>query len=274
MAAKNTRMFELKLGKLGLALFIGGMSVLVCSMFFLGVYVGKEMEAYPERFSPGLLELMREHLFGSETQTARSSTPAETAKRDVPAGGDEGAASAPVPKPSTPEAAGIASDSGRPAPPVAAGGKVKPGPRPAGNPAVPGWSGGAEDAPVVPGRIEAGRPGTLAEKKPPEPGAGGQGPAPPEAAKPPRPQQEGAFEIQVAAYQDQGKAEQAAARLKSLGYPARIVAREIADKGRWFRVIVGGFESREKAKETAELIAGKVRGVKCVIRPSAWNGGG
>jgi hypothetical protein len=38
-------------------------------------------------------------------------------------------------------------------------------------------------------------------------------------------------------------------------------------------VIVGGFENREKAKATADRIAGKVRGVKCVIRSSGKNGG-
>ncbi len=54
MAAKNRRMFELRLGKLGLILFIGGMSLLLFSMFLLGVVVGKHMEAYPERYSSGL----------------------------------------------------------------------------------------------------------------------------------------------------------------------------------------------------------------------------
>jgi hypothetical protein len=82
-------MFELRLGKLGLILFIGGMSLLLFSMFFLGIIVGKHMEAYPERFSPGVAELIRDRLFASAPQTGKAAPSAEAGKRDVPAGGEE-----------------------------------------------------------------------------------------------------------------------------------------------------------------------------------------
>jgi cell division protein FtsN len=84
---------------------------------------------------------------------------------------------------------------------------------------------------------------------------------------------EGRFEIQVAAYRDRPKAEQTIEKLKPLGFAFRVVMKDLPGKGRWFRVIVGGFENREKAKATADRIAGKVRGVKCVIRSSGKNGG-
>jgi cell division septation protein DedD len=57
-------------------------------------------------------------------------------------------------------------------------------------------------------------------------------------------------------------------KLSPLGFTSRVVMKELPVKGTWFRVIVGGFENREKAKAAADQIAGKIRGVKCVIRSS------
>jgi cell division septation protein DedD len=85
---------------------------------------------------------------------------------------------------------------------------------------------------------------------------------------------EGRFEIQVAAYQDRPKAEQTIEKLKPLGFASRVVMKDLPGKGRWFRVIVGGFENREKAKAAADQIAGKIRGTKCVIRSVGNRGGG
>jgi len=82
-------MFELRLGKLGLILFIGGMSLLLFSMFFLGIVVGKHMEAYPERFSSGAAGLIRDRLFVSAPQTGKANPPAEAGKQDELAGGEE-----------------------------------------------------------------------------------------------------------------------------------------------------------------------------------------
>jgi cell division septation protein DedD len=279
MAAKNRHMFELRLGKLGLILFVGGMSLLLFSMFFLGIVVGKHMEAYPERFSPGAAELIRDRLFASAPQMGKAAPSMEAGKRDVPAGGEEsfgltfyetlggkkGGApagkavdaakdqppetSAPIPvptgKPALPEpSAGSAGGAvGNMAPPVAGGDGKNPNPLPERKPAADSGSG----IPVaIPYGVAAGGEGI--------PG-------------------EGRFEIQVAAYRDRPKAEQTIEKLKPLGFAFRVVMKDLPGKGRWFRVIVGGFENREKAKATADRIAGKVRGVKCVIRSSGKNGG-
>jgi cell division protein FtsN len=77
----------------------------------------------------------------------------------------------------------------------------------------------------------------------------------------------------VAAYQESRKAEQMMGKLSPLGFASRVVMVDLPGKGRWFRVIVGGFESREKAKKASDQIAGKIRGVKCVILSSVKNGG-
>jgi cell division septation protein DedD len=279
MAAKNRRIFELRLGKLGLILFIGGMSLLLFSMFLLGIFVGKQMEAYPEKFSFGLEGMIRERLLGSTPPTGKTALSAEAGKRDVPAGGEENvgltfydtlgrkkggagsgktgaamkdqppekSASSPaltekpaIPEPSSAPVAGVV---GNAAPPVAGRDGKKPIPLPEKKPAVDSGSG-------IPAAVPAGvAPG----------GEGIPG--------------EGRFEIQVAAYQDRPKAEQMIRKLKLLGFAPRVVMKEIPGKGTWFRVIVGGFEDREKAKGAADQIAGKIRGVKCVIRAAGKNGG-
>lgn len=54
MAANNVKRFEFRLGKWGLTLFAGGMSLLVFFAFLFGVRVGKEIDAYPEKYSWGI----------------------------------------------------------------------------------------------------------------------------------------------------------------------------------------------------------------------------
>jgi cell division protein FtsN len=77
----------------------------------------------------------------------------------------------------------------------------------------------------------------------------------------------------VAAYQESRKAEQMMEKLGPLGFASRVVMKDLPGKGRWFRVIVDGFENREKAKAASHQIAGKIRGIKCVILSSGKNGG-
>lgn len=277
MAAKNRRMFELRLGKLGLVLFVGGMSLLLSSMFFLGIVIGKQMEAYPERFSTGVAELIRDRLFSSPPSPARPSPPMDVVKRDVPAGGEESVPGDGTGGKKEGAAAGKADDALKIDPEASAPAAVPAGKEPiAASPAKPaaGAIGLAAPPAGAGGAIKPG-PQPLAEKKPAESGAGFQAPAPTDAAADGRQSPAaGSFEIQVAAYRDRPKAEQAADKLKTLGYLPQVVQKDLAGKGLWFRVIVGGFENREKANAAADLITAKVRGVKCVVRPFRKNGGG
>jgi cell division protein FtsN len=239
MASKNRRMFELRLGKLGLVLFVGVMSVLLCSMFLLGIFVGKQIEAYPERFSPGVVAFLQANLLPSRSEKV---VPLMETVRREPAAAAEEAPPAELPggKKEEAPAPGAASPKDQPEPLVPqAVPAVKP---PAAGPVVGAAAGAA-------GTAQAGT-------------ADGQGsPA------------EGLFEVQVAAYQEQRKAEQMMGKLKPLGFAPRTVEKELPGKGVWYRVVIGGFETREKAKAAADSIAGKLRGVKCVIRSAAKNGG-
>jgi len=274
MAAKNKRMFELKLGKLGIVLFVSGMSLLLISMFFLGIFIGKHMEAYPEKFSPGVAEMIRDRLLALAPHTGKPEPLLETGKQDSPAGGDEnfdltfyktlgGKKPSPVPdshgetKSGAPAAAAPLSTTAEKS-------------RTTG----PGTGSAAAEAPnAKPAGSSAGEAGGVAlapEKK----AVTGAGPVAPEVPAPAAVTHgngipgKGRYEIQVAAYQDSRKAEKTIGRLKPLGFLPRVVMKEVPGRGKWYRVVIGGFENREKAKATADLISGKVRGVKCVIRAS------
>ncbi len=67
MATDNVKRFEFRLGKWGLTLFVFGMSLLVFFSFLYGVKVGKEMDAYPEKYSWGIPEKIGGALGGSGT---------------------------------------------------------------------------------------------------------------------------------------------------------------------------------------------------------------
>jgi cell division septation protein DedD len=276
MAAKNRRTFELKLGKLGLILFIGGISLLLFSMFLLGILVGNHMEAYPERYSAGMAELIYDRLFASAPQGGKVPPSAESGAKSEPAGGEEGFGltfydTLAGKKGGTPT--GKTTGAVKDMPPVTS----EPPPALTGKPAISapssasaGGTIGNTDLPVS-GREGAGKKtNPLPEKK-----AAMESGAKVSAAMPAgMPTDGGAtpgkgrFEVQVAAYQESRKAEQMREKLSPLGFTSRVVMKELPGKGTWFRVIVGGFENREKAKAAADQISGKIRGMKCVVRPS------
>jgi cell division septation protein DedD len=280
MAAKNRRMFELRLGKLGFILFVGGMSLLLFSMLFLGIFVGKNMEAYPEKFSPGVVELIRDRLFASAPQAGKETPSSETGKRDSPAGGEESFGLTFYETLGGKKTETAANPAGTVKKDETSEASV-PVPVPAEKPVVPEMAAGSASGAGAVGNLslpvmvgEGKKPILPPEKKPVADAGSGPGTANPAGvtADGMETQGKGRFEIQVAAYQDSRKAEKTMEKLKPLGFAPRVVMKEIPGKGKWFRVIIGGFDNREKAKTAADQIAGKVRGVKCVIRLTGKNG--
>jgi cell division septation protein DedD len=277
MALKNRRVFELRLGKLGLTLFVGGMSVLLFSLFLMGVFVGKHMEAYPERYANLLPGIVRESLLSADPQAGSVAVPPSAGREggeDLAGGAEAGAVvSAP-----DPVAAGKAeAEQGQ-----AAAGKEG---SPAGDPAkVAAAEGPAAPAPPAPmsGRVAANQPSSASGKAN---GGAGKAPAAVEARPAADPQAQGGgagdrtqpgkgrFEVQAAAYRERPQAERLVKKMAALGYTSQIVRKEIPGKGQWFRVIVGGFESRPKAQEAADQLSAKVDGLRCVIRAANGNGG-
>jgi len=259
MASKNRRIFELRLGKLGLLLFICGMSLLLFSSFLIGVVIGKHMEAYPERYSSGLTELIRDRLLMARTKAGEKG--AQEVKEEKfgltfyeTLGGDKGAATVGGRNGEVKDKKSE-DPAGQIAPSAALPETKRPAPIPddavskARSAAPPDDGGPVKQAPSE--ERTAGEAGLL--KSSDQPGRG-------------------RFEIQAAAYREKQQAEQLVKKLKNLGFSPHIVMKELSHKGTWFRVIVPGFESREKAKETAGEMAGKIRGLNCVIRTSGNSG--
>lgn len=269
MAAKNRRTFELRLGKLGLVLFIGGISVLLFSMFLLGIFVGKQMEAFPERYSAGMADMIYDRLFASAPQGSR--VPPGPGAKGEPTGGEEefgltfydtlSGKKGGAPKG---KAAAAVKDmpSENPAPPPPAS-TMKPAvPEPLA--ASGGGAGGNRDLPVPAREGEEGKKAKPLPEKRAAMEAGATAPMANGRGTP----EKGLFEVQVAAYQESRKAEQMMEKLNPLGFASRVVMKEIPGKGKWYRVVVVGFENRETAAAAADQIAGKIRGVKCVVRPA------
>jgi len=67
----------------------------------------------------------------------------------------------------------------------------------------------------------------------------------------------GNLTIQVASFNDQSQANDRAARLKSAGVDARVVRAEIPGKGTWYRVQIGGFNSRDEASRFGNQLRSK-----------------
>jgi cell division septation protein DedD len=276
MTAKNRRVFELRLGKVGLIVFISGMSVMLFSMFLLGIIVGKHMEAYPERYSSGITDLIRDGLVSAVSKQEKVAvSAADQEKKDAPAGGGAdfgltfyntlggkkgGAAAGSHAGATKYKPSGIPAEQASPAGSAAETGSpvaVHGGTRDETASLVPVGEGEGTRMNPPPGGTPAGE-GTM--RKPPTGETELQG--------------KGRFEVQVAAYRERSQAEHLVKRIAAQGFSPRVVMKELPGKGRWFRVIVGGFESRSAAQQAAEQITGKINGLKFVIRSSDRDGDG
>ncbi|MFH1829332.1 MAG: SPOR domain-containing protein [Pseudomonadota bacterium] len=57
------------------------------------------------------------------------------------------------------------------------------------------------------------------------------------------------YSVQVGSYPDMAEASSVVERWKTKGYPAYLMIADIPDRGRWYRVRIGGFESRAEASK-------------------------
>lgn len=79
MFSRGNNSFELTLGKLGLTLFILGVSALVFAAFQLGVIVGKDMDAYPDKALEGLPGFLKQKIVTKKADPPVIATKAEQA---------------------------------------------------------------------------------------------------------------------------------------------------------------------------------------------------
>jgi len=65
------------------------------------------------------------------------------------------------------------------------------------------------------------------------------------------------YTIQVGAYPDKSMAEEETKNMKKRGYAAFLVATDIPDKGKWYRVRIGSFASKPSAEKLAKELKSK-----------------
>jgi hypothetical protein len=211
MRPQRMKEFEFRLGKMGLVLFVIGISFLIFLAFATGVMVGVNMEGNPDQADQGITGILK--------QKVGRSTPAEE------------------------------SEAGK-------------------GPGEEGKKAGGADK----GDFKLTFFDTLTKGKGPGSADAPQPKAKKDEAAPVKEQAAalaaGKFVIQVASLQEKKKAEELRDRLNSMGYNPYIDSAELSDRGRWYRVKLKGFESREQAQKVVDGLQAKVKGLQCMILPA------
>lgn len=254
MTAKNLRQFEFKLGKLGIIIFLAGFTVLAFVSFLVGVQVGRNIDTYPEWFARGIPTRILE-LIGPPGPSARRDIPVGKpgALFDVPAGdsqtgkpaeGEKGPAAGAAPPTIT-------------GPAAPAGEAVTP---PAGSAVtVPGVSAATGEAKSAAAQTAAAAGNAKNEKTPAT--AKAEGKKEKEA-----PSKSGRYVVQVVSFREKEKAEGLSKKILSLGYTPQVSLTDITGKGKWYRVTVEGFETKQTAEKAVENMTSKIKGLSCVIK--------
>jgi cell division septation protein DedD len=280
MTVKNRRLFELRLGKLGLVLFGCGMSLLMFTCFLMGLMVGKNMDAYPERYATGIPEMIRDRWLSAFARDDKAALLAAERKKSDDLENDKGEFGLTFYRTLGGEKEGTSDNST-----ADVRGKIKetspdkaiPRANPTGTaaPSLTSVEGVSNKTGQRPQTGEDNPKKQIPEALLAARESGGQepsvSPTPKSKTDGEAPSGKGRFEIQAAAYREKRQAEQMVKKIMALGFSPYTVAKQIPEKGLWHRVIVGGFENREKAKEAAAQITDKVGGLRCVIRASVDN---
>jgi len=77
----------------------------------------------------------------------------------------------------------------------------------------------------------------------------------------------GEYLVQAGSFKNINKAEELSKKINPLGYKPRVVTTEVPGKGKWSRVVIEGFETKEEAKKAAGLLSEKIKSVDCIVRP-------
>ncbi len=262
MAAKNLRQFEFKLGKLGLVLFIAGLSILLFVGFLLGVQVGRNIDTYPEMIARGIpvrilnsIGLTAPVVKPELTVGAAGTEQPDAAASGGKAGDKEAAAAVMMAPPASQDPAPEKKDSAV---------------EPAAKPSASSHDSSAVSAvvtPVVPRKPvpEATVPGAVKRSQSPEEPKKAQAPAEAKKEMAP-PDKSGKYTIQVVSFREKDKADALSQKIKELGYTPKVAMTEVPGKGQWYRVTVNSFTTKPAADKASEELTKKIKGVSCVVR--------
>ena len=261
MAVNNPKNFEFKLGKQGLALFVAGMSFLLLMVFVLGVMVGVNIDAYPEKIARSLPDIIRRQLHRPpEASGPTAAVTEEIVKAPPPAeqSMEENSMAASLPEPFV---------SKEELPRGAPGAQDKKTPL-ASPPADPRNAASMPQGPAAVGVAKmVAKP--LADAAIGKSDSGNALPLDSKDDSSARPANgEGKYSVQVASFKSRNKAKQFCDKIVPLGFKPRVAMIELPNKGQWFRVTVDGFPSREEAKKATVVLEKNIKGISGVIRPS------
>lgn len=250
MGPGNIKKFEVKLGKTGLIIVIGGMTALLCLSFVLGVGVGKNIDTYPEKISSMPQQVLA--LFWRPAKVASGQKIMESKETRPDQGNMDLTFHNALTSPKAPSIQQLPVAEKKP---DVADQKVKT----------------QITANVLPSNEETVPPKEASSQKVP---AGEKMPmekksknreisnvAPPAKAS---------FFIQVASLRDKTKANQIHKTVAALGYPSKVLKMDIKEKGIWYRVLATGFDEKAQAQVAADRISKKVK-VKCLIKAVGSN---
>ena len=253
MASKNTRNFEFKLGKQALVLFILGMSFLLFCVFLFGVVVGKHIDAYPELVSRGIPDMIWNKLgFGKEKKQAEVAL-----QGDVEDSGDtdEGEFDLTFYDTLTKKKTTSANAARHGKPGTETGKDSAAAPAPGDNVADRKSSAGV-----------AGKANHPEREKPAEEATGNITPLAADARHGEDAEKAGKkYIIHAASFREKTRSDELTKKLTALGYPASVITRDLPGKGKWFRVVVSSFKTREEAQKALDALRAKIGGLKATI---------
>jgi cell division protein FtsN len=253
MGSGNIKKFEVTLGRTGLIIVIGGMTVLLCLSFILGVGVGKNIDAYPNKISSVPQQVLA--LFWRPAKVAVQQKITESTEAQPDKGKmdltfhDALTGQVTMPIQQLPAAAKKQDNA------MVTEQKVKPQKLPAPVP-LP-----LKEEAVTAKKEAPEQKVTVREKSPAEKKSKIK-----EVSAPGHPAVS-LFLVHVASLKDKAKATQIHKSVATLGYPSKNVKVDIKGKGTWYRIIVTGFETKAQAQAAVDRISKKVK-TNCIIRPA------
>ena len=77
------------------------------------------------------------------------------------------------------------------------------------------------------------------------------------------------YMINLVSYKEKEKANRLLKKMRDLGFTPKVTEVDLHEKGKWFRVTLEGFDSREKAQKTADDVSKKIKDLNCAVHKMA-----
>ena len=247
MASGNIKKMELKLGRTGIIIVVVGMTTLLCSVFMLGVHVGKNIDTYPEKIAS-----IPQKALALIWRPAKNKAATDVADNKAVEGEPKAGESIDLTfYNDLTSKKGVGKDQ-----PLSEKKMVETPP-----PQTDLTQPKKEEKETIGGNglEEQKQPAKVIEK------AGDKKKHEVKEVDAPVAASSNAFIIQAASLKEKAKAYQMIKIITDIGFKSHVEKINIKGKGTWFRVIVSGFDERTRAQAAADKIAKKIK-TKCIIR--------